>query len=429
MAPLVDFSYPVQSLTCIFLAWKAFLFAIALGSGVSPAYDTSSTLLSTSQASYHESAFDLATRLTRWDAIYFIQASRRGYLFEQEWAFASGLPTIISFLTKVLTSFGVKQHDALEPLLGIFVANVSHLLSALVLYKLGLVVSKNSRMSLVAAVLHILSPAGLFLSAPYSESPYALLSFAGYLFFAKAVLSERRTIAHDASLVASGLWFGFAVNFRSNGTLNGILFAAELLRELSLSPTAHSIRRRLALLAGGSAIVIGFVVPQVVAYRTYCYDVADAELRPWCTKPLPSIYTFVQEHYWNVGFLRYWTPGNIPLFLLAGPMLYLLAKSGINFFFSPHLIIEEAINASASKKQGLLRSMALAQLVLTALAITTYHIQIITRISSGYPLWYWWLANLFSHSETAGTGKNIVLFMVMYASIQGALFASFLPPA
>ncbi|RYC63801.1 hypothetical protein CHU98_g2421 [Xylaria longipes] len=298
MALLVDFSYPVQSLTCIFLAWKAFLFAIALGSGVSPAYDTSSTLLSTSQASYHESAFDLATRLTRWDAIYFIQASRRGYLFEQEWAFASGLPTIISFLTKVLTSFGVKQHDALEPLLGIFVANVSHLLSALVLYKLGLVVSKNSRMSLVAAVLHILSPAGLFLSAPYSESPYALLSFAGYLFFAKAVLSERRTIAHDASLVASGLWFGFAVNFRSNGTLNGILFAAELLRELSLSPTAHSIRRRLALLAGGSAIVIGFVVPQVVAYRTYCYDVAGAELRPWCTKPLPSIYTFVQEHYW-----------------------------------------------------------------------------------------------------------------------------------
>ncbi|KAI0469112.1 glycosyltransferase family 76 protein [Xylaria cf. heliscus] len=430
MAFLVDFAYPVQSLACIFLAWKVFLLAIALGSGVSPAYDTSSTLLSTSQVSYHESAFDLATRLTRWDAIYYIQASRRGYLFEQEWAFASGLPTVISFLTKILTTFGVKQHDALEPLLGIFVANVSHLLSALVLYKLGLVVSRNSRMSLVAAVLHILSPAGLFLSAPYSESPYALLSFVGYLFFAKAVLSDRRTIAHDASLIASGLWFGFAVNFRSNGTLNGILFAAELFRELSLSPTANSIRRRLALLAGGSAIAIGFVIPQVAAYRTYCYGAADAELRPWCTKPLPSIYTFVQEHYWNVGFLRYWTPANIPLFLLAGPMLYILVRSGGSFFFSPRLVSEGTKGASASGKlEGLLRSMALAQLILTALAITTYHIQIITRISSGYPLWYWWLADLLSHSETAGTGKNIVLFMIMYASIQGALFASFLPPA
>ncbi|KAI0400255.1 GPI mannosyltransferase 2 [Xylaria palmicola] len=430
MAFLADSSAPLPSLTRIFLAWKTFLFIIAFGSGVGPAYDTSSTLLSTEQATHHEAAFDLATRLTRWDAIYFIQASRRGYLFEQEWAFASGLPTVISFLAKVLMNLGVGQHDALEPLLGIFVANLSHLLSALVLFKLGLAVSGNSQMAFIAAVLHVLSPAGLFLSAPYSESSYALLTFLGYLFFAKAIVSNRRTVAHDVSLVASGLWFGFAVNFRSNGTLNGILFAVELLRELSRPPTANSVRRRLALLVGGSAIAIGFVVPQVVAYRTYCYDVVDAELRPWCTRRLPSIYTFVQERYWNVGFLRYWTPGNIPLFLLAGPMLYLLTKSGLSFLSNPYFHSETAKSDLVSGNlAAVLRSMALIQLILTALAITTYHIQIITRISSGYPLWYWWLANLLSRSETAGTGKGIVLFMVMYASIQGALFASFLPPA
>ncbi|KAI3333456.1 GPI mannosyltransferase 2 [Ustulina deusta] len=430
MMPLFDDTHPLRSLSCIFIAWKAFLFAIALGSGVSPAYDTSSTLLSPDQATYHESAFDLATRLTRWDAIYFVQASRRGYLFEQEWAFASGLPTVISFLAKVLMSLGVQQPETLASSIGIFVATVSHLLSVLVLYQLGLTVWKNSRVSLVAAVLHVLSPAGLFLSAPYSESSYALLSFAGHLFFAKAVLSDKRTIAHDVSLVASGLWFGFAVNFRSNGTLNGILFAVELFRELSLPPTANSVRRRLALIAGGSAIAIGFVVPQIVAYRTYCYDVVDSELRPWCTRRLPSIYTFVQEHYWNVGFLRYWTPANIPLFFLASPMLYLLAKSGTTFLSNPYLLNEEAKSTLISKNlASFLRSMALVQLVLGALAITTYHVQIITRISSGYPLWYWWLANLLSDSKTAGTGKNVVMFMIMYASIQGALFASFLPPA
>ncbi|TGJ85037.1 hypothetical protein E0Z10_g3747 [Xylaria hypoxylon] len=428
--PFIDDAHPLRSLTCIFLAWKIFLFAIALGSGVSPAYDTSSTLLSTTRATYHESAFDLATRLTRWDAIYFVQASRRGYLFEQEWAFASGLPTVISFLAKVLVNSGVQQHETLESFIGIFVASVSHLLSAFVLYKLGLAVWKNSRVSLVAAVLHILSPAGLFLSAPYSESSYALLSFMGYLFFAKAVLSDRRTLAHDVSLVASGLWFAFAVNFRSNGMLNGILFAVELFREILLPPTANSIRRRLALIAAGSAIAIGFVVPQIVAYRTYCYNVVDSELRPWCTRRLPSIYTFVQEHYWNVGFLRYWTPGNIPLFLLAGPMLYILAKSGVTFLSKPFILNEEARSSRVSKNLvAFIHSVAVAQLILTALAIATYHIQIITRISSGYPLWYWWLANLLSDSKTAGTGKNIVLFMIMYAGIQGALFASFLPPA
>ncbi|KAI1160301.1 GPI mannosyltransferase 2 [Nemania serpens] len=427
---LVNYDRPLDSLTCIFLAWKAFLLTIALGSGLSPAYDTSTTLLSTHQVTFHESAFDLATRLTRWDAIYFIRASQRGYLFEQEWAFASGLPTVISFLANVLVSFGVQRHDALEPLIGIFVANVSHLLSALVLYKLSSIISKNLQLSLVAGVLHILSPAGLFLSAPYSESPYSLLSFVGYLFFAKAVLSERRTLAHDVSLVASGLWFGFAVNFRSNGTLNGILFARELFRELSLPPTARSIRRRLSLIAGGSAIAIGFLAPQIIAYKTYCYGVVDSELRPWCTRRLPSIYTFVQEHYWNVGFLRYWTPPNIPLFLLAGPMLYFLAKSGVSFLSNPYFLTEKVKNSAVSTDlAALLRSMASIQLILTALAVTNYHVQIITRVSSGYPLWYWWLANLLSDGRTAGTGKNIVLFMIMYASIQGALFASFLPPA
>lgn len=198
----------------------------------------------------------------------------------------------------VLVNLGVEHYETLESSIAIFVANASHLLSVLVLYKLGLTVWNNSRISLVAAVLHVLSPAGLFLSAPYSESSYALLSFMGYLFFAKATLSDKRTVAHDVSLVVSGLWFGFAVNFRSNGIFNGILFAVELFRELSQPPTATSVRRRLALITGGTALAIGFTIPQVVAYRTYCYDVVSSELRPWCTRRLPSIYTFVQEHYW-----------------------------------------------------------------------------------------------------------------------------------
>lgn len=77
----------------------------------------------------------------------------------------------------------------------------------------------------------------------------------------------------------------------------------------------------------------------------------------------------------------------------------------------------------------LIQAMALSQLVLSTLAITTYHIQIITRISSGYPLWYFWLAQKLENPATSKTAGGIVMFMVMYASIQGVLFASFLPPA
>ncbi|KAI2629933.1 glycosyltransferase family 76 protein [Hypoxylon sp. NC1633] len=426
----LDSRNPVKSLVCTFLAWKTFLLAIAIGCSIGPAYDTSTTLISPEITSSSEYAFDIAAKLTRWDSIYFIQASRRGYLFEQEWAFGSGLPTVISFLVQVLSKFGLHSDGFLEPYVGVFVAHLSHLLSVLVLYQLGLVIWKDQRLSFIAALLHVLSPAGLFLSAPYAESTFALLSFAGYLFFAKGLLGQKRTFAHDMSLVASGMWFGFATTFRSNGLFNGIPFAVALAQELTSSPTLPSIRRRCALVVGGLAIAIGFIVPQLAAYQTFCSIPSKAMLRPWCTSSLPSIYSFVQERYWNVGFLRYWTPSNIPLFFLAAPMIYLLIKSALDLVRRPlDIITEKSSTVDSSHVSIIVRSMALSQLVLAILAITNYHIQIITRISSGYPLWYWWLAGLITAKKTSVLGGTIVRFMVMYATIQGVLFASFLPPA
>ncbi|KAI1100073.1 glycosyltransferase family 76 protein [Jackrogersella minutella] len=426
----LDPKTPVPTLLTTFFAWKTLLLAIAIGSNVGAAYDTSTTLLSPEIASSHESTFDLSTKLTRWDSIYFIQASRRGHLFEQEWAFGSGLPTVISFLTRALSSFGFQSHGSIEPIVGVFVAHTSHLFSVLVLYQLGLVICKNQRLSFIAALLHILSPAGLFLSAPYAESTYSLLSFVGYLFFAKGLFGPNRTFAHDVSLVASGMWFGFATTFRSNGLFNGIPFALALAQELTTPPNLSSIRRRCALIIGGLAIAIGFVVPQLTAYQTFCFTQPGFESRPWCTSGIRSIYSFVQERYWNVGFLRYWTPSNIPLFLLAMPMLYLLTRSGLELARNPlSVVAEKPTLVDSSHLLLLVRSMALSQLVLAILAITNYHVQIITRISSGYPLWYLWLARLLANKDTSKFGSNVIRFMVMYAAIQGALFASFLPPA
>ncbi|KAI1263139.1 glycosyltransferase family 76 protein [Xylariaceae sp. FL1019] len=421
---------PIQSLIYVFCLWKIFLLAIVIGSGVGPAYDTSSTLLSPERSGSSESFSDVASKLTRWDAIYFVQSSRRGYVYEQEWAFARGLPVLIASIAKAFTWLGVSNQDSLEPLIGISVANVSHLLSALVLYKLSQVMWENKQVSFVAAALHILSPAGLFLSAPYSESPFALFTFLGNLFLAKAVLSTEPTVAHDISLVASGLWFAIAVNFRSNGILSGLPFAVELCREMMSSITVKSIRRRLALMIGGSALAVGFAVPQFLAYQTFCDGSQGSDLRPWCTKRLPSIYTFVQEHYWNVGFLRYWTLPNIPLFLLAGPVLYLMTISGLDFISQPRQLGHPLKRALKTPNHVILvRSMASIQIVLTVLAITNYHIQIITRLSSAYPVMYWWLADLITRKDSVKFTQSVVTFMVMYASIQGALFASFLPPA
>jgi hypothetical protein len=96
----IDLSRPVHVLVTAFIAWKSFLLLIAIGSSLGSVYDTSTTLILPDASSPNESVFDLATKLTRWDAIYFVQSARRGYVFEQEWAFGMGLPTVISAVVK-----------------------------------------------------------------------------------------------------------------------------------------------------------------------------------------------------------------------------------------------------------------------------------------------------------------------------------------
>lgn len=126
----------------------------------------------------------------------------------------------------------------------------------------------------------------------------------------------------------------------------------------------------------------------------------------------------------NVGFLRYWTIPNIPLFALAMPALYVLLKSG-----------QWGLRAESTGASDilLLQKLALPQIALATMAITSYHVQIITRLSSGCAVWYWYVASQAIASKEASNGAReshvVVKWMVMYALIQGVLFASFLPPA
>ena len=147
----------------------------------------------------------------------------------------------------------------------------------------------------------------------------------------------------------------------------------------------------------------------------------------------------------GVGFLKYWTVSNLPLFLLATPMLFILLRSGVwalqgcsSSEISDDKGKQENIDVSPPLRinQAIARRFATPQIAVAALALTTYHVQIITRLSSGYPIWYWWLASLtledhktYLMGRKQGTAFTISRWMVIYAIVQGGLFASFLPPA
>jgi phosphatidylinositol glycan class V len=113
-------------------------------------------------------------------------------------------------------------------------------------------------------------------------------------------------------------------------------------------------------------------------------------------------------------------------------MLFVMSKSGKDVFFLVSRLPQAGQNSSnpgSQRLQLVVRSMVLAQVLLVILTLTSYHVQIITRLSSGYPVWYWWVAACLKSPKTRSVGSGLVVFVTMYASIQAVLFASFLPPA
>jgi phosphatidylinositol glycan class V len=97
----------------------------------------------------------------------------------------------------------------------------------------------------------------------------------------------------------------------------------------------------------------------------------------------------------------------------------------------------DMVNPSATKLEFCqFPQLAIPQLVLTVAAATNFHVQIINRISSGYPLWYLVVAKWVTDraasdgvAEADAYAQRTIRGMVVYTIIQGLLFASFLPPA
>lgn len=215
---------------------------------------------------------------------------------------------------------GVVQPAYATAAAGVFLAHAAHLLAVLLLYRVSRLLSpalgkgRGKEGAWVAAALHALSPAGMFLSAPYAEGMFSLLSFAGAGLYAGGVGGRGRGPKRwgewkgDGMVVAAGVMWGVAAMCRGNGMLWGLVFVVDalervggLFRREGRGP--ESVREELrglvvTVLAGG-CVGVGFVLPQVLAWREYCTGVEEGEvLREWCGKRVPSIYAWVQSHYW-----------------------------------------------------------------------------------------------------------------------------------
>ncbi|XP_047648727.1 GPI mannosyltransferase 2 [Phacochoerus africanus] len=363
--------------------------------------------------------------LSHWDAEHFLFIAEHGYLYEHNFAFFPGFPLVLLVGTELLRPlWGLLS---LRSCLLISVALLNSLfsvLAALALHDLGCLVLHCPRQAFYGALLFCLSPANVFLTTGYSEALFALLTFS-----AMAQLERGRSWT-------SGLLFALATGVRANGLVNvGFLVHSQCRGFFSSLTMRNPLRQLLKLMGSVFLSVLSLGLPfglfQYYAYTQFCvqgsahpipkpllqlaldkgYRIAEGNEPPWCSWKLPLVYSYVQDIYWNVGFLRYYELKQVPNFLLAAPMAVLVAWATWTYVTThPWLCLTLGMQRNKNNKSlekpdpGFLSPQVFVYLVHAAVLLLfgslCMHVQVLTRfLCSSTPIVYWFSAHLLHDRE------------------------------
>ncbi|KAH7441947.1 hypothetical protein KP509_03G063400 [Ceratopteris richardii] len=264
-----------------------------------------------------------------WDAVYYIRIAECGYEYEQTFAFLPVFPLCIRFISRTVFYRLIPYlgYRATLSLAGLILNFNFFIISALFFYKVSDIVLKDKRQAYLSMALFCLNPASIFYASIYSESLFSLLTFAGLLAY-----------LHGARWRASCL-FAISGGVRSNGVVHGgfLVFNAiqELLKAFYLRNWKVAVHTLYSAIIQTTIVLGPFVAFQTFGYMKLCWreesHMEGNYARPWCSNRLPYLYGYVQSHYWNVGFLRYFEAKQLPNFLLASPILSLAVASFISY--------------------------------------------------------------------------------------------------
>ena len=175
-----------------------------------------------------------------------------------------------------------------------------------------------------------------------------------------------------------------------------------------------------------------FAFHQLSGYLAFCAHPTVFIQPSWCSDRLPLIYAHVQSKYWNGGFLRYWTIQQLPNFLIAAPVLFLLSISSMTHIFHvlPQILAPKPGSDTAATLSMLTPSTlphAIHAFVLTCMLLFGSNTQIILRLSSSMPFTYWSATRLFfEHPKWA---RAWITWSIVWGATSVVLWTTFLPPA
>ncbi len=307
--------------------------------------------------------------------------SRIFHKSEQAHAFLPLFPLIIRFaagllLKSIPRNLLPSTYEATIAITAVIVNMLAFAIAAVSLYDLTIFVSMRNNLttskedetntktikycdiSKTTAELFCINPAGVFFTSAYSESVFAMLTFAGHAIAARglyynALLRVRSEYSNKYGTrlvsffwVPSTLLWALASYVRSNGTFSSIWWmligigqcssciytAMSAKRNNSACNKVMTVKCVLILCCYG---ILALAIAAPVFYhdkrgnRFHCVESNSPALNKpeWCIQAEDSatfsLYAYVQRKHWNVGLLRYYEVKQIPNFILAMPILLL----------------------------------------------------------------------------------------------------------
>ena len=223
------------------------------------------------------------------------------------------------------------------------------------------------------------------------------------------------------------LFFTLAGFFRSNNIFLGGFIIWDLVIVPFLKSHKLQLRSLLQTTCYVTSIFAPFIYHQYSAYSLFCIGQPDNNPE-WCNRSLPLIYTHVQSKYWNVGLFRYWTPAQLPNFLLAAPTLATILAFAYHHLHSLFIQIQRQQKARAAPfAHESLTPHVLHSVFMSGLLLFASHTQITLRLAASMPVLYWagtWL--VVEHPQCAALW---VAWSFLWGTISILLWSSFLPPA
>ena len=387
---------------------------------------------------------------TRWDATHFLRIAHSGYQEEKDFAFFPLLPLVMNGFARVLSV--MKLSWGLSLLIsGLLITNGCFVLSAWLLFRLGLAVLKDQVLAFNAARVFCVSPANIFFSTVYTESPFAACTFAALL------------LLHLDRFYFSAVVFAMGSALRSNGLVNIGFLACHVLvsslkqiRQGSSSSVKAWSRAALRFTLGALVVLSPFVGFQAFAVWKECdrdgqvtvcgnqeQCTLNAEPPSWCQYSIPSAYTHIQAKYWQGGFLQYWQFKQIPNFLLAAPALC-LTLTGVSYLFIDFWKELQRVDGYKSSKQSkyltwvLVAHVALHRCPLfphalhwgfLAMYVLFFgNVQIVTRLlASACPVFHWFLASLVFDRSRFYVRPLLQLYLGLYNLLGVSMHVNSLP--